>query len=71
MVIYDPALGRNKEQRAFGEFAKGVRTGSARSKEFYGMRVSNQRIFSGPRNSVGVYQVADAASDVIRGRRGR
>lgn len=70
-MIYDPALGKNKEQRALGEFAQGVRTGSARSKEFYGMRVSNQRIFSGPRNSVGVYSVGEAASDVIRGRRAR
>jgi hypothetical protein len=68
-MMKDPALGRNKEQRALGEFAKGVRTGSSRSKEFYGVRVSNQRIFSGPRNSVGLYQVGDAATDVIRGRR--
>jgi hypothetical protein len=70
-MIYDPAVGKTRQQRAFGELAKGVPTGSSRAKQFYGLRVSNQRIFSGPRNSVGIYSVADAASDVIRGRRAK
>ena len=63
-MIKDPALGRTKAERALGK--EGVRTDGSRSKQFYGTRVINTRIFSGPRNSYGTYSVSDQAMDAIR-----
>lgn len=64
-MIYDPALGKNKEQRAFGEFAKGVGTRSSRAKEFYGTRSIQGGIYGGVRPSFGRYQVSEQATDML------
>ena len=67
-MIYDPALGKTREQRAFGKEAKGangVSTGSARSKAFIGNRKVEKGMWSGPRASYGRYQVGDTASDAV------
>ena len=64
-VIYDPAPGKTREQRAFGKDAKGVSTGSARSKAFLGVRKVERGMYSGPRASYGRYQVSETATDAI------
>jgi hypothetical protein len=61
-MIYDPALGKTREQRAFGRDAKGVSTAISRSKE---SRKSHFGIYDGRRASYGRYQVADTASDAM------
>jgi len=64
-MIFDPALGKTREQRAFGKDAKGVSTGPARSKAFLGVRKVEKGMWSGPRASYGRYQVGDTATDAI------
>ena len=64
-MIYDPATGKTREQRAFGKDAKGVSTGSGRSKAFLGKRKVEKGMYSGPRASYGRYQVGDTASDAV------
>lgn len=64
-MIYDPAYGKNKEQRALGEFAKGVGTGPSRAKEFYGTRSIQGGIYGGVRPSFGRYQVSEQATDML------
>lgn len=60
--IKDPAVGRTREERAFGE---GVRTGSSRAKEFYGTRSIQGGIYGGVRPSFGRYQVSEQATDML------
>jgi hypothetical protein len=62
LMIYDPALGKTREQRAFGKDAKGVSTAISRSKE---SRKSHFGMYDGRRASYGRYQVADTASDAM------
>jgi hypothetical protein len=64
-MIYDPATGKTREQRAFGKDAKGVSTGSGRSKAFLGKRKVAKGMYEGPRASYGRYQVGDTASDAV------
>jgi hypothetical protein len=61
-VIYDPAAGKSRADRAFGETRKGVSTGTSRSKE---SRKTHFGIYDGRRASYGRYQVADTASDAM------
>lgn len=61
-MIYDPAAGKTREQRAFGKDAKGVSTHISRSKE---SRKSHFGMYDGRRASYGRYQVADTASDAM------
>jgi hypothetical protein len=61
-MIYDPALGKTREQRALGRDAKGVSTAISRSKE---SRKSHFGMYDGRRASYGRYQVADTASDAM------
>ena len=61
-MIYDPALGKTREQRAFGRDAKGVSTAISRSKE---SRKSHFGMYDGRKASYGRYQVADTASDAM------
>lgn len=64
-MIYDPATGKTREQRAFGNTRNGVSTGSGRSKAFMGKRKVAKGMYDGPRASYGRYQVGDTASDAI------
>lgn len=63
-MIYDPALGKTKPERAFGNdvLMPGVRTRGSRRKEF--TYVARDQ-YGAPKPSKGRYQVADTASDAI------
>lgn len=56
-VIYDPALGKTRDQRAFG--------GDERAKSFMGTRKIEPGMYGGPRASYGRYQVSEQASDIL------
>jgi hypothetical protein len=72
-MINDPALGRNKAQRAFGKDApgqKGVNTKKKPPLKQKRSRVNEFRndrngMFSGPRPTYGRYNVSEQASDVL------
>lgn len=59
--MFDPALGKTREERAFGKEAN-----SRRAQEFYGTRKVNPGMYTGPRASYGRYQVSEQATDSIR-----
>jgi hypothetical protein len=61
-MIYDPALGRTREQRALGRDAKGVNTDISRSKE---TRKVHRGMYDGRRASYGRYQVGAMATDAM------
>lgn len=65
----DPAWGRNKAQRALGDYtAKSPNPNKeARSAAFnnYGIRQENNGVYSGPRPSYGRYQVSEQAQDIL------
>lgn len=56
-MIYDPALGKTRAQRAFGE--------TGRAKQFLGTRNVEPNMYGGPRASYGRYQVSEQASDIL------
>ena len=58
--MFDPALGKTREERAFGKDAN-----SKRAQEFYGTRKVEKGMYSGPRQSVGRYQVSSQATDAL------
>lgn len=66
-MIYDPALGKTKAERAFGNDVdmKGVRTEKSRSKAFYGTRMIEKNMYGAPKTSYGRYQVSEQASDIL------
>ena len=66
-MIYDPALGKTRAERAFGNDVdvKGVRTERSRAKAFYGTRNVEPNMYGGPRGSYGRYQVSEQASDIL------
>jgi hypothetical protein len=71
-MINDPAVGRNKAQRAFGKDAPGVNTTKkpsskakdkrSRVNEFRNIHLGQ---FDGPRPSYGRYNVSEQASDIL------
>lgn len=64
--MFDPAVGKTREERAFGKNAK-----TRRAQEFYGTRKVEPGMYAGPRASYGRYQVSDTASDALdKSRRG-
>jgi len=67
-VIYDPALGKTRSERAFGESvdSKGIRKDKGRrAQEFLGTRNVEPNMYGGPRSSYSRYQVSEQASDIL------
>ena len=66
----DPALGRDKSERALGEYApkRGVRAGKTRSAAFgyTDTRFDSPGIYAGPRGQYQRYSASPAASDVAK-----
>jgi hypothetical protein len=58
--MFDPALGKTREERAFGKDAK-----TKRAKEFYGTRKVERGMYSGRKASYGRYQVSETATDAL------
>lgn len=59
--MFDPAVGKTREERAFGKNST-----SKRAQEFYGTRKVNTGMYNGPRASYGRYQVSEQATDAIK-----
>lgn len=67
-MIYDPALGKTRAERAFGESvdSKGLRKDKGRrAQEFLGTRKIEPGMYGGPRASYGRYQVSEQATDIL------